>query len=249
MMLPDKLWSADACYVLFEAAELKAELRERLFSEHGEFLRPLLIHPDLWELINLGPWLWHCHERSLPLLESVIEQGVVQAVIRSQRTLDELQQQFAMGCMVLEPKQRHSLLLRFYTSSALSIMLSQRTLPWYSSLFGGLSDWWCYQCDGQWTHYSIEVEPSELRVITLTEDLQGALLGDPDLPRLLVMWQGSVRYQQFPACARMNMVQKALQKSDTAGAPSADRLIWGLAWLEGGSAALEELKNLDLQDL
>ncbi|WP_337916151.1 hypothetical protein, partial [Vibrio cholerae] len=88
MMLPDKLWSADACYVLFEAAELNAELRERLFSEHGEFLRPLLIHPDLWELTNLGPWLWHCHERSLPLLESVIEQGVVQAVIRSQRTLD-----------------------------------------------------------------------------------------------------------------------------------------------------------------
>ncbi|MCW0504535.1 DUF4123 domain-containing protein [Aeromonas piscicola] len=242
-MLPDKLWSNDACYVLFEGAELKGELRETLLANEGGALRPLLIHPDVFELINLGPWLWHCQPSSAYLLEQMIAQGLVQGLIHSQRSLDELQQQFAMGCMVVEPKERHSQLLRFYTSSALPVMLAQRDLPWYASLFGGLTDWWCYHCDGQWIHHSINVELAELQVIILTNELQAALLGDPEAPRLLAMWQGSVRFQQFPACIRTNMALKALKKADDAGAPSSARLIWGLAWLEGGNPALTALKN------
>ncbi|WP_368204750.1 DUF4123 domain-containing protein [Aeromonas sp. s5] len=242
-MLHNKLWSDDACYVLFEGAELNGELRETLLANEGGALRPLLIHPDVFELINLGPWLWYCQQASAPLLEQMIAQGLVQGLIHSQRSLDELQQQFAMGCMVVEPKERHSQLLRFYTSSALPVMLAQRGLPWYASLFGGLTDWWCYHCDGQWIHHSINVELAELQVITLTNELQAALLGDPEAPRLLAMWQGSVRFQQFPACIRTDMVLKALKKADDAGAPSSARLIWGLAWLEGGNPALTALKN------
>jgi hypothetical protein len=249
MMLPKKLWSDDACYVLFEGAELKGELRERLLASESEFLRPLLIHPDLFELINLGPWLWRCQQASASLLESMTEQGLVLGLIHSQRSLDELQQQFAMGCMVLEPKARYSQLLRFYTSSALPVMLAIRDSPWHASLFGGLNDWWCYLCDGQWVRYSIEAKPAELRVITLTNELQAALMGDPEVPRLLAMWQGSMRFQQIPACIRTDMAVKALKKADDAGAPSSNRLIWGLAWLEGGSPALEELRAAVLGDV
>jgi hypothetical protein len=248
-MLPDKLWSDDACYVLFEGAELKGELRETLLTNEGGALRPLLIHPDVFELINLGPWLWHCQQASASLLEQMIAQGLVQGLIHSQRSLDELQQQFAMGCMVIEPKERHSQLLRFYTSSALPVMLAQRDSPWHASLFGGLSNWWCYQCDGQWAHHTIDAKPAELRVITLTDELQAALMGDPEVPRLLTMWQGSVRFQQFPACIRTNMAVKALRKANEAGASSSDRLIWGLTWLEGGSPALEELRTAVLEDV
>lgn len=244
MMLPDKLWSDDACYVLFEGAVLKGELRETLLANESGALRPLLIHPDVFELINLGPWLWHCQQASAPLLEQMIAQGLVHGLIRSQRSLDELQQQLAMGCMVIEPKGLHSQLLRFYTASALPLMLAQQALPWHASLFGGLSDWWCYQCDGLWEHYSIDAKPAELRVITLTDELQAALMGDPEVPRLLIMWQGSVRFQQLPACIRTDMAVKALRKADDAGAPSSARLRWGLAWLEGGSPALTALKAI-----
>lgn len=243
MMLPDKLWSDDACYVLFEGAELKGELRDRLLASESKFLRPLLIHPDLFELINLGPWLWRCQQTSTSLLEAMTEQGLVRGLIHSQRSLDEIQQQLAMGCMVVEPNGQHSKLLRFYTASALPVMLAQRDLPWHASLFGGLSDWWCYRCDGQWSHNPINAEPAELRVITLTNELQTALLGDPEAPRLLAMWQGSVRFQQFPSCIRSDMALKALKKADDAGAPTSARLIWGLAWLEGGTPALTALKN------
>lgn len=243
-MLPEKLWSDGAYYVLFEGAELKGELRETLLANEGEALRPLLLHPDVFELINLGPWLWHCQQASASLLEQMIAQGLVQGLIHSQRSLDELQQQLAMGCMVVESKGQHSQLLRFYTASALPLMLAQQNLPWYASLFGGLSDWWCYHCDDQWSHHSINVEPTELRVITLTNELQAALLGDPEASRLLAMWQGSVRFQQFPACIRTDMAVKALKKADDAGAPSSVRLKWGLAWLEGGTPALTALKTL-----
>lgn len=243
MMLPDKLWSDDACYVLFEGAELKGELRDRLLTSESELLRPLLIHPDLFELINLGPWLWRCQQASTSLLESMVEQGLVLGLIHSQRSLDELQQQLAMGCMVVEPKGLHSQLLRFYTPAALPVMLAQQKLPWHAALFGGLSDWWCYDCDAQWIHHSINTESAELRVITLTNELKAALLGDPEAPRLLAMWQGSVRFQQFPACIRTDMALKALKKADDFGAPSTARLRWGLAWLEGGNPALTALKN------
>lgn len=248
-MLPDKLWSDDACYVLFEGAELKGELRETLLANEGGALRPLLIHPDVFELINLGPWLWHCQQASAPLLEKMVAQGLVQGLIHSQRSLDVLQQQLAMGCMVIEPNGQHSQLLRFYTASALPVMLAQRDLPWHASIFGGLSDWWCRQCDGQWKHYSIDAKLADLRVITLTDELQAALMGDPEVPRLLTMWQGSVRFQQFPACIRTDMAVKALKTADDAGAPSSDRLIWGLTWLEGGRPALEELRTAVLEDV
>jgi len=248
-MLPDKLWSEDACYVLFEGAELKGELRDRLLASESGFLRPLLIHPDLFELINLGPWLWRCEQTSASLLEAMTGQGLARGLIHSQRSLDELQQQLAMGCMVIEPNGQHSQLLRFYTASALPVMLAQRDLPWHASIFGGLSDWWCRQCDGQWKHYSIDAKPADLRVITLTDELQVALMGDSEVSRLLTMWQGSVRFQQFPACIRTDMAVKALKKADDAGAPSSDRLIWGLTWLEGGSPALEELRTAVLEDV
>lgn len=242
-MLPDKLWSDGACYVLFEGAELKGELREQLLTNEGGALRPLLLHPDVFELINLGPWLWHCQQASAPLLEQMIEQGLVQGIIHSQRSLNELQQQFAMGCMVIEPKGRHSQLLRFYTLSALPILLAQQDSPWHASLFGGVSDWWCYQCDGSWAHYSIDAKPAALQVITLTDELQATLMGDPEVSRLLTMWQGSISFRQFPACVRAGMAAKALTKADDAGAPLSGRLIWGLAWLEGGRPALEKLRT------
>ncbi|WP_339011986.1 DUF4123 domain-containing protein [Aeromonas popoffii] len=240
MMLPEKLWSDDACYVLFEGAELKGELRERLLASESEFLRPLLIHPDLFELINLGPWLWRCQQASASLLESMTEQGLVLGLIHSQRSLDELQQQLAMGCMVVEPKGLHSQLLRFYTAQALPLMLAERQAPWYGALFGGIECWWTWQCEDNWAEHQIEAIVAPLLPIQLSEPLFAALMGDKDLPRLLNQWREGHTFSQFPACLRTAQALKALGKADKRGASAADRLLWALIWLEGGNKALNE---------
>ncbi|MFP1741055.1 DUF4123 domain-containing protein [Lonsdalea quercina] len=239
-MLPEAVWNNGACIVLLEGAYLTVELRERL-SERP-FL-PLYFHDDLFELINLGPWLWHCSQEEEALLVTLIQQGHVVGMLESDRPLSTLQKQLALGVRVVEPEGRFSQLLRFYTPHALPLLIQQHEAPWLGSLFGGISRWWLRECEGRWRELVLSIPPAEPLLVTLTPQLYRILQGSPDEHRVLALWQEGDNFEYFPACERMAMVRKALKKAKQAGASDAQKRLWALVYLEGGSQALEAQKE------
>ena len=239
-MLPELIWREGKTVVLLEAAHLSAEQREKLIE--GRFL-PLYLHDDLFELVNLGPWLWQSSQQDEGLLAELAEQGHVVGLIDSDRTLETLQEQLALGARVIEPGGKFSMLLRFYTPDALPLLLDQQDAPWLGGLFGGISRWWLRECNGDWRELALSIPPAEPELIQLTPALYQALEGSPQAHRLLALWQSGENIAQFPSCERMAMVCKALDKAKQAGATDAQLMLWGLAYLEGGRAALEEQKR------
>ncbi len=239
-MLPESIWHEGKAVALLEAAHLSAEQRERLSV--GRFL-PLYLHDDLFELVNLGPWLWHCSQQDEGLLAELAEQGHVVGLIDSERPVEALQEQLALGARVIEPNGKFSMLLRFYTPDALPLLLDQQDAPWLGGLFGGINRWWLRECNGNWRELVLSIPPAEPELIQLTPALYRALEGSPQAHRLLALWLSGENIAQFPPCERMAMVRKALDKAKQAGATDAQLVHWGLAYLEGGRSALEEQKR------
>ncbi|ASN84413.1 MULTISPECIES: DUF4123 domain-containing protein [Pectobacterium] len=239
-MLPESIWHQGACIVLLEGAYLTTEQRERL-SERP-FL-PLYFHDDLFELINLGPWLWLCPHEEERLLATLVQQGHVVGLLESSQPLSALQKQLALGVRVIEPEGQFSQLLRFYTPHALPLLVEQHDAPWFGGLFGGIERWWLRECDGSWRELSLSIPPDDPVPVKLTPELYRALQGSPDEHRVLALWQGGERCGHFPPCERMSMVRKALRKAEQAGAVDGQRRLWALAYLEGGRQALEEQKG------
>lgn len=239
-MLPESIWREGKTVALLEAAHLSAEQRERL--SEGLFL-PLYLHDDLFELVNLGPWLWQCSQQDEGLLAELAEQGHVVGLIDSERPVEALQEQLALGARVIEPNGKFSMLLRFYTPDALPLLLDQQGAPWRGGLFGGISRWWLRECNGNWRELELSVPPAEPVLVQLTPALYQALEGSPQAHRLLALWQSGENIGQFPPCERMAMVRKALDKAKQTGATDAQLMLWGLAYLEGGRSALEQLKQ------
>ena len=239
-MLPESIWHEGRTIVLLEAAHLCAEQREKL--SEGRFL-PLYLHDDLFELVNLGPWLWQCQQQDEGLLAELAEQGHVVGLIDSERAVEALQEQLALGARVIEPGGKFSMLLRFYTSDALPLLLDQQDAPWLGGLFGGISRWWLRECNGNWRELVLSISPAEPALVQLTPALYQALEGLPQAHRLLALWQSGENICQFPPCERMAMVRKALGKAKQPGATDAQLMLWGLAYLEGGHSALEEQKR------
>lgn len=239
-MLPESIWHEGKVVALLEAAYLSADQRERL--SEGSF-RPLYLHDDLFDLVNLGPWLWLCPQNDEALLAELAEQGHVVGLIESSQSLEALQAQLALGARVVEPEGKFSLLLRFYTPDALSLLLDQQDAPWLGGLFGGISRWWLWECDGNWRELVLSIPPTEPELVQLTPALYQALEGSPQAHRLLALWQSGENIGQFPPCERMAMVRKALDKAKQTGATDAQLMLWGLAYLEGGRSALEEQKR------
>lgn len=239
-MLPELIWREGKTVALLEAAHLSAEQRERL--SEGLFL-PLYLHDDLFELVNLGPWLWHCSLQDGGLLAELAEQGHVVGLIDSERPVEALQEQLALGARVIEPGGKFSMLLRFYTPDALPLLLEQQDAPWLGGLFGGINRWWLRECNGNWRELVLSIPLSEPELVQLTPALYQALEGSPQAHRLLALWQSGENIGQFPPCERMAMVRKALDKAKQTGATDAQLMLWGLAYLEGGHSALEQLKQ------
>ena len=239
-MLPESIWREGKTVALLEAAHLSAEQRERL--SEGLFL-PLYLHDDLFELVNLGPWLWQYSQQDEGLLAELAEQGHVVGLIDSERPVEALQEQLALAARVIEPNGKFSMLLRFYTPDALLLLLDQQDAPWLGGLFGGINRWWLRECNGDWHELALSIPPAEPELIQLTPALYRALEGSPQAHRLLALWQSGENIAQFPPCERMAMVRKALDKAKQAGATDAQLMLWGLAYLEGGRAALEEQKR------
>lgn len=239
-MLPESIWCEGRTVALLEAAHLTAEQRERL--SEGRFL-PLYLHDDLFELVNLGPWLWQCSQQDEGLLAELVEQGHVVGLIDSEQPVEALQEQLALGARVIEPGGKFSMLLRFYTPDALPLLLDQQDAPWLGGLFGGINRWWLRECNGDWRELTLSILPAEPELVQLTSALYQALEGSPQAHRLLALWQSGEDIVQFPPCERMAMVRKALDKAKQAGAADAQLVHWGLAYLEGGRAALEEQKR------
>lgn len=239
-MLPESIWHEGKVVALLEAAYLSADQRERL--SEGSF-RPLYLHDDLFDLVNLGPWLWLCPQNDEALLAELAEQGHVVGLIESNQSLEALQAQLVLGARVIEPEGKFSLLLRFYTPDALPLLLDQQDAPWFGGLFGGISRWWLWECDGNWRELVLFIPPAEPELVQLTPALYQALEGSPQAHRLLALWQSGENIAQFPPCERMAMVRKALDKAKQAGATDAQLMLWGLAYLEGGRSALEQLKQ------
>ncbi|RYC39046.1 DUF4123 domain-containing protein [Pectobacterium zantedeschiae] len=239
-MLPEAIWHQGACIVLLEGAYLTAEQRERLCER--PFL-PLYFHDDLFELINLGPWLWYCPQEEEILLATLVQQGHVVGLLESGQPLSALQKQLALGVRVIEPEGKFSQLLRFYTPHALPLLVEQHDAPWLGGLFGRIDRWWLRECDGSWRELSLSISPTEPVLVKLTPALYQALQGSSDEHRLLALWQEGDSIRHFPPCERMNMVRKALAKAEQAGATDVQRRLWALAYLEGGRQALEEQKG------
>ncbi|MGL5843176.1 MAG: DUF4123 domain-containing protein [Aeromonas hydrophila] len=239
-MLPESIWCEGKTVALLEAANLSTEQRERL--NEGRFL-PLYLHDDLFELVNLGPWIWLCSQQDEGLLAELAEQGHVVGLIDSVRPVEELQEQLALGARVIEPSGKFSILLRFYTPDALPLLLDQQDVPWLGGLFGGISRWWLRECNGNWRELILSIPSTEPELVQLTPALYQALEGSPQAHRLLALWQSGENIGQFPPCERMAMVRKALDKAKQAGAADAQLVHWGLAYLEGGRSALEQLKQ------
>ncbi|MEI7136707.1 DUF4123 domain-containing protein [Pectobacterium atrosepticum] len=239
-MLPKAIWHQNTCVVLLEGAYLTPEQRVRL-SERP-FL-PLYFHDDVFELINLGPWLWHCPQSEERLLATLVQQGHVVGLLESDQPLSTLQKQLALGVRVIEPEGQFSQLLRFYTPQALPLLIEQYDAPWLGGLFGGIDRWWLRENDGSWRELSLSIPPTEPVLVKLTPELYQALQGSPDEHRLLALWQEGENIRHFPPCERMRMVRKALEKAEKAGATEAQRRLWALAYLEGGRQALEEQKG------
>ncbi|MFQ2201952.1 DUF4123 domain-containing protein [Aeromonas hydrophila] len=239
-MLPGSIWREGKTVALLEAAHLSAEQRERL--SEGLFL-PLYLHDDLFELVNLGPWLWQCSQQDEGLLAELAEHGHVVGLIDSERPVEALQEQLALGARVIEPNGKFSILLRFYTPDALPLLLDQQGTPWLGGLFGGINRWWLRECDGNWRELVLSIPPTEPELVQLTPVLYQALEGSPQAHRLLALWQSGENIAQFPPCERMAMARKALDKAKQAGATDAQLMLWGLAYLEGGRSALEEQKR------
>ncbi|MBV7414687.1 MULTISPECIES: DUF4123 domain-containing protein [unclassified Aeromonas] len=239
-MLPESIWREGKTVALLEAANLSAEQRERL--NEGRFL-PLYLHDDLFDLVNLGPWLWLCSQLDAGLLAELAEQGHVVGLIDCERPVEALQEQLALGARVIEPGGKYSMLLRFYTPDALPLLLDQQNAPWLGGIFGGISCWWLRECDGNWRELVLSIPPTEPELLQLTPALYQALEGSPQAHRLLALWQSGENIAQFPPCERMAMVRKALDKAKQTGATDAQLMLWGLAYLEGGRSALEEQKR------
>lgn len=240
-MLPEAMWSQGTCVVLLEGARLTLEQRGRMAT--GRFL-PLYLHDDLFELANLGPWLWLCSQEDAGMLTELTQQGHVVGLLESDLSLDALQQQLALGARVIEPGVKFSLLLRFYTPDALPLLLAQHDAPWLGGLFGGINRWWLRECDGRWRELVLSIPPAEPELVQLTPALYQALEGTPQAHRLLALWQEGDNVAHFPPCERMAMVRKALGKAEQAGAAEFQQVVWALAYLEGGRSALEEQKRL-----
>lgn len=239
-MLPESIWREGRTVALLEAAHLSAGQREKL--SEGQFL-PLYLHDDLFELVNLGPWLWLCSQQDEGLLAELAEQGHVVGLIDSEQPVEALQEQLALGARVIEPGGKFSMLLRFYTPDALPLLLEQQDATWLGGLFGGINRWWLRECNGNWRELDLSVPPAEPVLVQLTPALYQALEGSPQAHRLLTLWQSGENIAQFPPCERMAMVRKALDKAKQAGATDAQLMLWGLAYLEGGRSALEQLKQ------
>lgn len=239
-MLPESIWREGKAVALIEAAHLSAEQREKM--SEGRFL-PLYLHDDLFELVNLGPWLWQSSQQDEGLLAELAEQGHVVGLIDSDRTVEKLQEQLALGARVIEPGGKYSMLLRFYTPDALPLLLEQQDAPWLGGIFGGISRWWLRECNGNWRELDLSIPPAEPVLVQLTPALYQALEGSPQAHRLLDLWQSGDNIAQFPPCERMAMVRKALDKAKQAGATDAQLMLWGLAYLEGGRSSLEQLKQ------
>ncbi|MFE8729025.1 DUF4123 domain-containing protein [Aeromonas hydrophila] len=239
-MLPGSIWHEGKTVALLEAAHLSAEQRERLSEE---LFLPLYLHDDLFELVNLGPWLWQCSQKDEGLLAELAKQGHVVGLIDSERPVEALQEQLALGARVIEPNGKFSILLRFYTPDALPLLLDQQDAPWLSGLFGGINRWWLRECSGNWRELVLSIPLSEPELVQLTPTLYQALEGSPQAHRLLALWQSGENIGQFPPCERMAMVRKALDKAKQTGATDAQLMLWGLAYLEGGRSALEQLKQ------
>lgn len=237
-MLPEGIWAQGHCTVLLESANLTAEQRAQMSA--NPFL-PLYLHDDLFELINLGPWIWYCSPQDESLLHELVLQGHVAGLIESMLPPNSLQQQLALGVRVIIPDGNASQLLRFYTPHALPLLIEQHDAPWYGGLFGGIDRWWVYECEDRWRELTLSVSQAKPAPVRLTPTLYQALLGSEDENRLLALWQEGDHIRHFPACERMAMVRKALGKANAAGATEAQKLLWALVWLEGGKAALEEL--------
>lgn len=239
-MLPESIWHEGKVVALLEAAYLNAEQRERL--SEGSF-RPLYLHDDLFELVNLGPWLWLCPQNDEALLAELTLQGHVVGLIESSQPLEALQAQLALVARVIEPGGKFSLLLRFYTPDALPLLLDQQDAPWLGGLFGGISRWWLRECNGNWRELALSIPSTEPALVQLTPALYQALEGSPQAHRLFALWQSGDTIAHFPPCERMAMVRKALDKAEQARATDAQLVLWGLAYLEGGRSALEEQKR------
>ncbi|MFM5545507.1 DUF4123 domain-containing protein [Aeromonas veronii] len=239
-MLPESIWREGKAVALIEAAHLSAEQREKM--SEGRFL-PLYLHDDLFELVNLGPWLWQSSQQDEGLLAELAEQGHVVGLIDSDRTVETLQEQLALGARVIEPGGKYSMLLRFYTPDALPLLLEQQDAPWLGGIFGGISRWWLRECNGNWRELDLSVPQADPVLVQLTPALYQALEGSPQAHRLLALWQSGDNIAQFPPCERMAMVRKALDKAKQAGASDAQLMLWGLAYLEGGRSALDQLKQ------
>lgn len=239
-MLPEDIRDRGHCTVLLESANLTPEQRGQL-SENA-FL-PLYLHDDLFELINLGPWIWQCSAQDEPLLNELVKQGHVVGLLDSALPANRLQQQLALGVRVILPDGTASQLLRFYTPHALPLLIEQHDAPWFGGLFGGIDRWWLYEGEGSWRELTLSVPEAKPVPLRLTPALYQALQGSEAENRLLGLWQEGEHIHHFPACERMAMVRKALGKAEAAGATESQTLLWALVWLEGGKAALEELRD------
>lgn len=184
-MLPESVWHGGKVVALLEAAYLSAEQRERL--SEGQFL-PLYLHDDLFELVNLGPWLWQCSQQNEGLLAELAEQGHVVGLIDSDRSIEALQEQLALGARVMEPGGKFSMLLRFYTPYALPLLLDQQDAPWLGGLFGGINRWWLRECNGHWRELVLSIPQAEPALVQLTPALYQELEGSPQAHRLLALW-------------------------------------------------------------
>lgn len=239
-MLPDGIRAQGRCTVLLEGANLTAEQWAQLSD--NPFL-PLYLHDDLFELINLGPWIWQCPAQDSPLLNELVQQGHVVGLLASKLAPNILQQQLALGVRVILPDGNASQLLRFYTPHALPLLIEQHDAAWLGGLFGGIDRWWIYECEGHWRELTLSVPQAKPVPLRLTPALYQALQGSETENRLLALWQEGDHIHHFPVCERMAMVRKALGKAGAAGATREQTLLWALVWLEGGKTALEELRN------
>lgn len=209
-------------------------------AKHENRLHSLYIHPQLVEFQGYGPWLLEIDnaEQLQGCLDTL--PGCV-AVIASTRYPPSLAVQLSRGCTIVPP-DGPTVLVRFYASHVIEILVGCAREDWHAHLFRGITQWWL-PGETQWKSLSItpsETEHPTEHIIRLDNTTWQQIADKPQVTSVLNEWQKMPASQGFPPCAQRLMVVKALNKAEGVGLEKpADRMLYALCYLNGGKEMLE----------
>ncbi|HEM7946013.1 DUF4123 domain-containing protein [Citrobacter freundii] len=227
-------------FILFEGGSLSHEIRHLMLTNYKDRCTPLYQIPELKKIITYGPWLAHIKEENE--LNSMLSEKIpVAGIIFSALSLTHLASRLAIGCIAKTPDDR-KVLLRFYTPHVLKHLAARPDMEWHPVLFSQTESWWVQE-NSQWHQLNIPASVTNNPApdnLNLDNSLWQKVKGRDDVSALVREWSMMKIGNQFPPCARRNMVEKALDKARQIGLiKPLDQKIYALSYLNGEKEYLE----------